>query len=74
MLMLSQQQQEQNRNMLIGIIKDEIMDILCGNQDLNEYCNQLKNRIKKNFVPIVPGRQFSRFTKRTRNKFRRRAL
>jgi len=63
-----------NRNILIGIIKDEIMGVLSGNEDLNEYCNQLKNRIKKNLIPIVPGRQFSRFTKRTRNKFRRQAL
>lgn len=67
-------QYKANRNILIGIIKDEIMGILCSNEDLNEYCDKLKNRIKKNLVPIIPGRQFSRFTKRTRNKFRRRVL
>jgi hypothetical protein len=63
-----------NRNILIGIIKNEIMGILCSNQDLNEYCNKLKSRIKENLVPIVPERQFSRFSRRTRNKFRRQVL
>jgi hypothetical protein len=47
-----------NRNILIGIIKNEIIEIFLNNHDLNEYCESLKNRIKKNLVPIRPNRLF----------------
>ena len=63
-----------NRNILIGTIKNEIMDILLGDKDLDEYCEKLKDRIKKNLVPIVPGRKFPRHFKLTRNRIDRKAL
>jgi hypothetical protein len=63
-----------NRNILIGTIKNEIMDVLLSDQDLGEYCEKLKNRIKKNLIPIVPGRQFPRIFKKRRSKIDRKAL
>ena len=63
-----------NRNILIGTIKNEIIDILMGQQDLNKYCEKLKKRIKRNLVPIRPGRKFSRIFKRIRGTIDRRAL
>lgn len=63
-----------NRNILIGTIKNEIMDILLGDHDLNEYCEKLKDRIKKNLVPIIPGRRFPRYFKQIRNTVDRKAL
>lgn len=63
-----------NRNILIGTIKNEIMDILLGDQNLDEYCEKLKDRIKKNLVPIVSGRQFPRYFKQVRSKIDRKSL
>ncbi len=63
-----------NRNILIGTIKDEIMDIFLGDQDLSEYCEKLKNRIKRNLVPVIPGRQFPRNSRQVRYKVDRKAL
>lgn len=63
-----------NRNMLMGILKNEIVDVLLSGKDLNEYCEKLKIRIKKNLVPIRPGRKFPRNSKRVRDAIDRRAL
>ncbi len=63
-----------NRNVLVGIIKNEIIDVFLSNCDLYEYCEKLKKRIKKNLVPIRPDRKFPRNHKRVKNKINRRAL
>jgi hypothetical protein len=63
-----------NRNILIGIIKNEIIDVFLSNQDLDEYCNRLKARIKKNLVPIRPDRKYPRVFKRARSVIDKRAL
>ena len=63
-----------NRNILVGTVKNEILDVLLGEQDLNEYCERLKNRIKKNLIPIHPGRRFPRVFKRIRSTIDRRVL
>ena len=55
-----------NKNISIGLLKDELIDILLRNKDLDTYCENLKSRIKKNLVPIRPNRSFSR--KRNREK------
>lgn len=60
-----------NRNILIGTIKNEIMDILIGEKDLNEYCEKLKTRIKKNLIAIYPGRKFPRKFKQVTRPVRR---
>lgn len=50
-----------NRKMLVGTIKNNIIDILMGNQNLNEYCEKLKAQIKRNLIPIRPGRSYERY-------------
>ena len=49
-----------NRNVLIGTIKDEIVEVLLGSQNLNEYCIKLKHHIKRSLTPIRPGRSYPR--------------
>lgn len=49
-----------NRNLLIGTIKNEILEVLLGNNNLEEYCNKLKQRIKRSLISIRPGRSFDR--------------
>jgi Transposase DDE domain len=63
-----------NRNILIGTIKNEIIDILLGDKDLDEYCERLKKRIKKNLIAIRPGRKFPRTYRSIRSTVDRRAL
>jgi len=63
-----------NRNILIGTIKNEIIDILLSDKDLDEYCERLKKRIKKNLIAIRPGRKFSRHFRSVRSTIDRRAL
>jgi hypothetical protein len=52
-----------NRNILVGIVKNEIIDVFLSARDLDEYCETLKARIKKNLVPIRPNRIFPRIFK-----------
>lgn len=49
-----------NRNVLIGTIKDEIIEVLLGDQNLDEYCTKLKKHIKRSLTPIRPGRSYPR--------------
>lgn len=56
-----------NRNVLIGIVKDEIIDVFLSDRDLNEYCESLKIKIKKNLIAIKPNRTFPRVFKRVRS-------
>jgi hypothetical protein len=63
-----------NRNILVGLVKNEIIDVFLSNQDLDEYCAILKNRIKQNMVPIRPNRMFTRFFKSLKRTIYRRAL
>lgn len=49
-----------NRNILIGTIKNEILEVLLGNQDLAKYCENLKRRLKRSLVAIRPSRSFDR--------------
>lgn len=63
-----------NKNILVGVIKDEIIDVLLSDCDLELYCEKLKHRIKKNLIPIIPNRSFPRIYKRVRYKINRRAL
>ncbi len=49
-----------NRNIVIGVIKDEIIDVFLSDRDLDEYCEILKDRMKQNLVPIRPNRSSPR--------------
>lgn len=63
-----------NKNLLVGIIKNEIIDVFLSDCDLEAYSTKLKERIKKNIIPIRPGRSFPRIFKKTNTKIRRRAI
>jgi hypothetical protein len=57
-----------NRNILIGAIKNEILEVLLGDSNLEEYCKILKQRIKRSLVSVRPGRSFERPKKRYANR------
>lgn len=63
-----------NRNILIGVVKNEIIEVFLTNQNISEYCEKLKNRIKQNLVPIRPERFFPRIFKRIRSTIDKRAI
>lgn len=50
-----------NRNILIGTLKNEILEVFLGDQDLTLFCNKLKQRLKRSLVAVRPGRSFKRF-------------
>ncbi len=66
-----------NKNISISILKDEIVAILFDpEEDLKAFCEQMKKLMKKNIIPIRPGRKFAHIRK-NRRKYpmnRRRAL
>jgi hypothetical protein len=49
-----------NRNLLIGTIKNEILDVFLGDLNLEEYCEKLKKRLKRALVAVRPGRSYDR--------------
>lgn len=56
-----------NKNISIGIIKDEIVEILSNpRRNLQEYCSRLKCEMKKSTIPIRLGRSFERIRKTNR--------
>lgn len=66
-----------NKNISIGILKDKIADIFFNpDGDLKEFCERLKFEMKKNVVPIRPGRRYTRIRKGNKKypMNRRRAL
>jgi hypothetical protein len=63
-----------NRNVLIGTLKNEIVEIFLNDTDLNAYCEQFKKRIKRSLVPIRPGRSYPRIFRGREKSVNRRAL
>ena len=63
-----------NRNILIGTLKNEILEILMGGQNLDEYCTKIKKRIKQHLVPIRPGRSYPRNFRRMKWAIDRQAV
>jgi len=57
-----------NRSVLIGTIKDEIVEVLLGDQNLDEYCTKLKEHIKRSLTPIRPGRNNPRIKRSVNRK------
>lgn len=49
-----------NRNILVGTVKNEILEVLLGSQNLAKYCEKLKRRLKRGLVAIRPGRSYPR--------------
>lgn len=55
-----------NKSIAVGTIKNEILQVLLGDQNLEEYCENLKALMKRSLIPIKPGRSFKRHM-RSRN-------
>jgi len=49
-----------NRNIGLGLLKDELITAVLSDEDLTKFCEKVKNQMQKNLVPIRPGRSFSR--------------
>jgi len=69
-------QYQLNQNVSIGLLKDTLNTLILEGGDLQSFYSSLKRQMKRNVVPIRPGRRFSRKRKNhqkyTMNK--RRAL
>jgi hypothetical protein len=57
-----------NRNYAIGTFKDEFINLIIHNGDIEEFFDYVKSKISKNLIPIIPNRGFSRKNK-CRHKF-----
>ena len=56
-----------NQNIAIGILKDELIDVLLNPKvDLKSFCEETKNEMKKNTESIRPGRSYERIRKTNR--------
>jgi hypothetical protein len=49
-----------NKNVSIGLLKDTLVTLLVEGGDLQLFYNSVKQQMKRNIVPIRPGRRFSR--------------
>lgn len=57
-----------NKNLSIGRLKDRIVTLMLEQGDLQEFYTDLKREMKRNMVPIRPGRQFPR-KRKNRQKY-----
>ena len=51
-----------NKNIGFALLKDELIKTILLNGDLGEFCRDVKQKMKKNMVPVRPGRSFPRHT------------
>jgi hypothetical protein len=59
-----------NKNVAVGILRDKIPELLLSPNKHEDILEELKMRIKRHKVPIVPNRSFTRHKlKRSRRKF-----
>lgn len=58
-----------NRNILIGTIKNEILEVFLGNHDMTQYCEKIKQRLKRSLIAVRPGRSFKRSFYPRRRRF-----
>jgi len=47
-----------NRNLGLGLLKDELIKVILSNENLDKFCEKVKFQMKKYLVPIRPGRSF----------------
>ena len=57
-----------NKNLSIGRLKDRIVTLILEQGDVQEFYTDLKRDMKRNMVPIRPGRHFPR-TRKNRQKY-----
>jgi hypothetical protein len=69
-------QYQLNKNVSIGLLKDTLVTLIMERGDLRSFYSELKEQMKRNIVPIRPGRSFPR-KRKNRQKYpmnKRRAL
>jgi hypothetical protein len=49
-----------NRNIALGLLKDELIYVLLTGGDFNEFCNKIKEKMAHYLVPVRKNRSFSR--------------
>lgn len=49
-----------NRNIALGLLKDELIYVLLSGGDFNEFCSQIKERMARSLVPVRKNRSFPR--------------
>jgi hypothetical protein len=49
-----------NKNVSIGLLKDTLVTLIVAGGDLQSFYSSLKQQLKRNVVPIRPGRRFPR--------------
>ncbi len=57
-----------NRNYSIGVIKDKFIYLVLTSGDIELFFKQIEEKLKKNLIPIKPGRTFAR-KKNSRYKY-----
>lgn len=59
-----------NRNVSIAILKNSFIEVLIDPEiSLSSYCNRVKLLMKRNLIPIRPGRNYSRKKKHLSQKY-----
>ena len=53
-------QYQLNKNVSIGLLKDTLVTLLLEGGDLQSFYSSVKQQMKRNIVPIRPGRKFTR--------------
>ena len=61
-------QYQLNRNLSIGRLKDQIVTLVLTQRDLTAFYADLKEQMKRNMLPIRPGRHFPR-TRKNHQKY-----
>lgn len=49
-----------NKSTAVGLLKNNLIEVLMFNKDVDEFCENMKYEMKRSIIPIRPGRSFPR--------------
>jgi len=49
-----------NKNIALGLLKDDLIQVLLSGQELHIFCNRVKQKMAKYLIPIRKNRKFPR--------------
>lgn len=55
-----------NKNIALGLLRNDLIEAFILNKDWGEFCKKIKNDMKKNKIPVRPGRKFNRYNRNRR--------
>jgi hypothetical protein len=55
-----------NKNIALGLLRDDLIEAFILDKDWGEFCKKIKNDMKKNKIPVRPGRKFNRYNRNRR--------